>query len=258
MLNGPTIEKLRQMRLYGMLEALTEQEEVSHYRELSFYERLGLIVDREYDHREHRRLKRRLKEASLKQKAQIEDILFSAERGIDRREILYLSEGQWIKEGHNIIITGPTGVGKSYIACALCDALIRRGYTGRYYQMSKLLRYLRVWQVEGSVEKHINALSKVDVMVMDDFLIEEVGVKETRLFFEVVDDRTEKGGMIFCSQIPVSGWYERIGDSTLADAILDRIVHNTYRIELKGESMRKRKQLYRGDGASIKVSEMVE
>jgi DNA replication protein DnaC len=239
MLMGATKEKLRQMKLYGMVEALSEQEENSQYRGLSFEERLGFLVDREYELRSQKRLQRRLQQARLKQKAQVEDIEFSPERGLDRRQVLYLSEGQWIKDGHNIIITGPTGVGKTYLACALIDGLIRRGYSGRYYQMGKLLREMKVSELEGVVEKTLKALAKVDVLVLDDFLLEELGVVQTRNLLEVVDDRGG-GGMIICSQIPVSGWHERLSEGTLADAVLDRVVHNAYRIELKGESMRKK------------------
>ncbi|NOZ64725.1 MAG: ATP-binding protein [Caldiserica bacterium] len=212
MLNAPTVEKLRQMKLYGMVEALGEQEENSEYKNLGFEERLGFLVDREYELRQQKRLQRRLQQARLKQKAQVENLQFSPERGLDRKQVLYLSEGQWIKQHHNIIITGPTGVGKTYLACALCDALIRKGHSGRYYQMSKLLRGLRVSQVEGTVEKYLKGLIKVDILVVDDFLLEETGVKETRYLLEVVDDRAEAGGMIFCSQIPVSGWHERMED----------------------------------------------
>lgn len=232
------MEKLREMKLYGMVEALSEQEENPQYRRLSFEERLGFLVEREYELRRQKRLQRRLQEARLKVRAQVEDLRFSPQRGLDRRQVLYLSEGQWIKEGHNIIITGPTGVGKTYLACALIDTLIRRGYSGRYYQMGKLLRGIKVSELEGVVEKYLKAVVKVDILVVDDFLLEEAGVVETRYLLEVVDDRA--GGMIFCSQIPVSGWHERMADGTLADAVLDRVVHNAYRIELKGESMRKK------------------
>ena len=238
MLNGQTMEKLRQMRLYGMVEALSEQEEVSEYKGLSFEERLGFLVDREYELRKQKRLKRRLQDARLKLKAQVEDLQFSPQRGLEKRQVLYLSEGQWIGQGHNVIITGSTGVGKSYLACALTDTLIRRGYSGRYYQMGKLVRDIKVSELEGKIERVLKALAKVDVLVVDDFLLEEADISQTRYLLELIDDRT--GGMIFCSQIPVSGWHERMADKTLADAVLDRVVHNAYRIELQGESMRKK------------------
>ena len=250
MLNTPTTERLRELKLYGMLEALKEQEESPEYMRLNFEERLGLIVDREYALRQQKRLQRRYEQSSLKQRIEIEDLILNAERGIDRREILYLLENHWIKDRHNIIITGPTGVGKTYLSGALAMSAIKKGMTARYYQMNRMLRALTAAHMEGKIERYLKNIAKVDVLIIDDFLIEEAGIKEVRQLFEIIDERAERGGIIMASQIPVGKWHERMAEPTIADAILDRLIHNAYRIELKGESMRKKQQ--------IKVPEMVK
>jgi len=250
MLNTPTTERLRELKLYGMLEALKEQEESPEYRRLNFEERLGLIVDREYALRQQKRLQRRYEQSSLKQRIEIEDLILNAERGIDRREILYLLENHWIKDRHNIIITGPTGVGKTYLSGALAMSAIKKGMTARYYQMNRMLRALTAAHMEGKIERYLKNIAKVDVLIIDDFLIEEAGIKEVRQLFEIIDERAERGGIIMASQIPVGKWHERMAEPTIADAILDRLIHNAYRIELKGESMRKKQQ--------IKIPEMVK
>jgi len=154
--------------------------------------------------------------------------------------VLYLLESHWIKDRHNIIITGPTGVGKTYLAGAIAMSAIKKGMGARYYQLNKILRALTVAHIEGKVERYLKNIGKVDVLVIDDFLIEEVGVKEVRQLFEIIDEREQRGGIIMASQIPVGRWHERMAEPTIADAILDRVVHNAYRIELKGESMRKK------------------
>lgn len=234
-----SLEKLTQMRLYTMVDAIRQQLEQPSVQELSFEERLAMIVDREWLFRENRRLTRRLKEARLKQQAAVEDIDFRQPRGLDKSVMLTLSTCQWIRNHQNVIITGPTGIGKSYLAEALAQKACREGFTALYYRSPRLFRDLAIARGDGNYSKLLIKLAKTDLLVVDDWGLSSLTDAERRDFLEVMEDRHGSRSTVITSQYPVAKWHELIGEPTLADAILDRIVHNAHKIVLKGESMRK-------------------
>jgi len=240
MLHHPTLEKLQTLRLSGMHKALTEQLNMSDIDTLSFEERLGLLTDREITEREDRRLKTRLRQAKLKHNACIEDIDHHAPRGLDKALILQLASCRWIHEGLNLIVNGPTGVGKTWIACALAQKACREGYTALYLRLPRLFQELTLAHGDGRFPKLMATFAKTDLIVLDDWGLAKLNTEQRRDLLELLDDRHTHRSTIVTSQIPVDHWHEIIGDPTLADAILDRLVHNAYRINLKGESMRKR------------------
>jgi DNA replication protein DnaC len=241
MLTNPTIEKLNSMRLYGMARALTDQTQQPDINSLSFDERFALLVDQEYDDRENRRLKNRLRKAKLKQTACMEDIDYRQPRGLDKKFCMQLASCDWIKKHLNLFAIGPTGSGKTYLACALAHKACLRGLSAYYVRLPKLLPQLSIAKGDGSYMKIMKNLEKIDVLVLDDWGLLKMNAEHRRDILEILDDRHDKRSTIITSQLPVNLWHESIDDNTLADAILDRIVHNAYRIELKGESMRKLK-----------------
>jgi len=243
MLNHPTLDKLEALRFSGMVKALTEQMAVPDIEELSFEERLGLLVDREMTEREDRRLKTRLRQAKLKQTACVEDIDYRQPRGLDKSLMLDLAGCQWVKRHLNIMITGPTGVGKTWIACALAQKACREGYRALYLRLPKLLQELPIAKGDGTYIKLLARLAKIDVLILDDWGLSKLMAEQRRDLLEILEDRYDSRSTIVTSQLPVDKWHDIIGDPTLADAILDRLVHNAYKINLKGESMRKRKSL---------------
>ena len=240
MLNHPTLEKLHTLRLFGMLKALTEQMNMPGIDTLSFEERLGLLADREITEREDRRLKTRLRQAKLKHNACIEDIDYRAPRGLDKALILQLASCRWVHEGLNLIVNGPTGVGKTWIACAMAQKACREGYTALYLRLPRLFQALSLAHGDGRFPKLMAAFAKTDLIVLDDWGLAKLTAEQRRDLLELLDDRHGNRSTIVTSQLPVDHWHETIGDPTLADAILDRLIHNAYRINLKGESMRKR------------------
>lgn len=243
MLLSPTLDKLKELKFLGMVKELEEQLKSKSYNSLSFEERLGLLVEQEVLDRENRRLNSRLKQASLKQQACIEDIDFRHPRNLDKSMMLNLANCKWIKEHHNILITGVTGVGKSYLGCALGHRACLEGFRTMYVRLSRLLSDLVVARGDGRYEKIMKNLAKVDLLIIDDWGLNKLNEQERRDFLEIMEDRYDLKSTIITSQVPVNKWHELIGDSTIADAILDRIVHNSYRIELKGESLRKKNEL---------------
>jgi len=243
MLNHPTLDKLEALRFSGMVKALTEQMAVPDIEELSFEERLGLLVDREMTEREDRRLKTRLRQAKLKQSACVEDIDYRQPRGLDKSLMLDLTGCQWIKRHLNIMITGPTGVGKTWIACALAQKACREGYRALYLRLPKLLQELPIAKGDGTYIKLLARLAKIDVLILDDWGLSKLMAEQRRDLLEILEDRYDCRSTIVTSQLPVDKWHDIIGDPTLADAILDRLVHNAYKVNLRGESMRKRKSL---------------
>jgi len=222
-----------------MADAIRQQLEQPSVQDLGFEERIAMIVDREWLFRENRRLTRRLKAARLKQHAAVEDIDFRQPRGLDKSVMLTLSNCQWIRNHQNVIITGPTGIGKSYLAEALAQKACREGFTALYYRSSRIFRDLAIARGDGNYSKLLIRLAKTDLLVVDDWGLSSLTDAERRDFLEVMEDRHSIRSTVITSQYPVTKWHELIGEPTLADAILDRIVHNAHKIVLKGESMRK-------------------
>lgn len=241
MLTHPTLDKLQQLRLTGMYKALREQGSLPNIDDLSFDERLGLLADRELTEREDRRLQTRLRQARLKQSACLEDLDTRTPRGLDKALITQLATGQWIRDGLNLMILGPTGVGKTWIACALAQQACRQGYTSRYLRAPRLFEDLRLAHADGRFPKLMAAYAKVDLIVIDDWGLAPLDAGARRDLLELLDDRHGHRATLIASQMPVEHWHSVIGDPTLADAILDRLVHSAYRITLKGESLRKRR-----------------
>lgn len=240
MLTHPTLEKLRSLKLSGMVKALEEQAGIPDLKELSFEERLGLLVDREVTVRRNRKLQTLLKKAKLRLNASIEDIDYRHPRDLDKSLVLSLASCQWVEEHNNILIIGPTGVGKSYLACALAQKACREGYRTLYFRLPRLLQELAMARGDGRYGKMLINLAKNDLLVIDDWGLAPLDDHGRRDILEILEDRHNIRSTIFTSQLPLNNWHEIIGDPTLADAILDRLVHNAYKINLKGESMRKR------------------
>ncbi len=239
MLTHPTYEKLQSLRFFGMADALNEQVQMPEINELSFEERLGLLVDREMTDRENRRLANRLKRAKLRQSASVEDIDFRHPRGLDRGLVLKLAGCHWVKEHQNMIICGPTGVGKSYLACAFAQKACREGYTALYLRLSRLFQDLSLAKGDGRYGKLLDNFAKTNLLIFDDFGLKKLNMEQRHDLLEILEDRHKLQSTMVTSQVPVDHWHKIIGDATLADAILDRLVHNAHRINLKGESMRK-------------------
>jgi len=239
MLTHPTLEKLRALRLNGMLKALSEQQQMSDLGSLGFEERLGLLIDREMTDRDNRRLETRLKKAKLRHCCCMEDLDFKAARGLDKALILSLAACTWIARGINVLICGPTGIGKSYLACALGHKACLEGYSTLYLRLPRLFEELRLAKADGRYGKLMLSYAKTDLLILDDWGLTPMTDPQRRDLLELLEDRYGKRSTIVTSQLPVNAWHEAIGDPTLADAILDRLVHNAYKLELKGDSMRK-------------------
>ncbi|MCA1807520.1 MAG: IS21-like element helper ATPase IstB [Actinobacteria bacterium] len=239
MLKHPTLEKLHALKLTGMAAALTDQSATPDITELTFEERLGLLVDREMTERDNRRMTSRLRRARLRHNAILEDLDYRNSRGLDKGLIQSLASCQWVKEHLNVLITGPTGVGKTWLACALAHKACREGYTAQYVRLTRLLRELTIAKGDGQYAKLLTNLAKVDVLILDDWGLMKLSAENRRDLLEVLEDRHGRRSTIATSQLPIDQWHDVIGDATLADAILDRLVHNAYKINLRGESMRK-------------------
>ena len=236
-----TLERLHALRLPGMAAAFSEQLQTRAAAELPFEERLGLLLERELTHRDDRRLQRLLQEARLAlPAAAAEDIDFRAPRGLDRSVVARLVGADWVRHHQVVLIVGPTGVGKSFLACALGQAACRQGFTTRYFRLGRLLHALALARADGSYSKMLIKLAKTDVVLIDDWGLAPLSDPERRDLLEVLEDRYRKRATLVTSQLPVEHWYEYIGNATLADAILDRLVHGAHTLTLKGGSMRKR------------------
>ena len=242
MLTNPTLEKLQELRLSGMQNAYREQLEGSEYQDLAFDERLGFIVDREHTERHNRRLQTRLRKAKLRINATVEDIDYRAQRGLDKSVVLSLATCDWIRQHRNAIVTGPTGAGKTYLACALGHQACREGFTVQYHRVPKLFRELAVAKGDGRYPKLLAALAKTDLLILDDWATALLTDEQRRDLFEITEDRYDTRATLIAAQMPVKHWHETIGDPTLADAILDRLIHNAHTITLQGESMRKKRK----------------
>lgn len=234
-----TIEKLSELRLRGFVQGVREQLEDSKYNELSFEQRLAMLVDREHLRRENSRLSRRLSQARLKQSATIENINFQIPRKLKKALLLDLASGSWIHNKHNLFITGPTGIGKSYIACALADKACRLGFSALYIKTSNLIPQLLLARADGSYPSLATKLAKVQLLLIDEWLRDPLTESQARELQDIIDDRYGVSSSIFISQLKVKDWHKNISDPTIADAILDRIVHNAIKMDLDGESVRK-------------------
>ena len=250
MLKHPTLDKLHALKLTGMAAALADQSATPDMTDLSFEERLGLLVDREMTERDNRRMSSRLRRAKLRHTAILEDIDYRNSRSLDEGLIQSLASCQWVKEHLNVLITGPTGVGKTWLACALAHKACREGYTAQYVRLTRLLRELTIAKGDGQYAKLLTNLAKVDVLILDDWGLMKLSAENRRDLLEVLEDRHGRRSTIATSQLPIEEWHGVIGDATLADAILDRLVHNAYKINLRGESMRKQQAKLTGTETS--------
>ena len=240
MLHHPTLDRLQQLRLTGMARALAAQAQQTDIAHLGFEERLGLLLDSEAAERESRLNAARLKRAKLKQAATPEDVDFRHPRGLDRALFTRLMASDWVKSHQNVLICGPTGVGKTFLACALANQACRQGHSVLYVRLPRLLPSLALGRHDGSYAKTLNQLAKTDVLVIDDWGLAPLTDESRRDLLEIVDDRHGCRSTLITSQLPVPHWHAAIGDPTLADAILDRLVHQAHCLNLDGESLRKR------------------
>ncbi len=240
MLTQQTLDKLHALRLTGMREAFAQQLEQPQTHELSFDERLALLVDRELLYRDNRRLSRLLKDAKLRLTAAcVEDIDYRQPRGLQRPQMAALAAGDWLRAHHNLCLTGPTGTGKTYLACALGNQACRHGFSVRYLRLPRLLEQLAVARGDGSYSRLMNQLAKTDLLILDDWGIQPFTGPQRNDLMEVIEDRHGLHSTLIASQLPVEHWHDYLGEPTLADAILDRLLHNAHRLPLTGESMRK-------------------
>jgi DNA replication protein DnaC len=240
MLNQPTIEKLYTMKLHGMADAFRQQLGNADMSQLAFEERFGMLVDQQWQWKENRALARRLRSAHLKERGVVEDIDYQHPRGLDRKLMRTLANGEWVSHHQNILLIGPTGIGKSWLGCALAQKACRDGFSVLHKRSTELFRELAVAHADGSIGRVLQKLSRVDVLLLDDFAMAPLKDAERRDILEICDDRYQRRSMILTSQMPTDHWHEQIGDPSVADSILDRVVHNAYQIELKGESIRKK------------------
>lgn len=240
MLTQPTIEKLVAMRLRGMADAFGEQQQSVDSQRLSFEERLGLMIDRQWNWRQNLALERRLRNGRLQGSACIEDIDYRTPRGLDRQVVRSLiQESAWVREHQHLFLIGPTGVGKTWLARAFGQKACRDGYTSLFQKAAELFRGLATSRADGSHSKLLYQLGHVDLLIVDDWAMAPMTEAERRDFLEICDVRYQARSTLLTSQLPVTNWHAQIGDPTIADSILDRLVHNAHRIELKGESIRK-------------------
>ncbi len=241
MLNQPTIDRLRELKLPGMAIALQRQLDQPDLHRLAFEERLALLIDAESVHRDAERLKRLLRQAQFRQHAALEDLDTRAARGLDRSLIASLASGDWILNTQNLVITGPTGTGKSWIAQAFGNAACRLGFSVRYERTGRLLEILRTARADASYHKRLTALAKVELLILDDFGLNPLQTQERLDLLEILEDRHQIHSTIITSQLPITAFHQYLNEPTVADAILDRLLHRCHRIDLTGDSLRKRK-----------------
>lgn len=234
-----TLEQLKALKLVGFIEAWQEQQAQPTYQDLSFDERLALLVERESLRRHQQRLARRLKQAQLFNSATLAEVDFSVPRGLKKAQFLQWAQGQWLGEHLNLILLGPTGVGKTFLACVLADHLCKQGFSARYLKTADLLCELKLAKVDGSFPKLRKHLAAFDLLILDEWLRDPLSANDARELLDLLDDRYRRASCLFASQFPINQWHQQIAEPTLADAILDRIVHDSLRLSLNGESMRK-------------------
>jgi DNA replication protein DnaC len=239
MLLQPTIDGMKQLKLFGMLKAFDSQQALADISALCFEERFGMLIDAELTSRENRRTQMRLKLAKLTHSATIEEL--EPNRGLDRAEIAALATCEWLRRKHNIIITGPTGVGKSFLACALANKACREGFTAHFDRAPRLFQKLAIARADGRYAKVMETIAAKQLLVIDDFGLFALNEEQRQDLLELVEDRYSHGSLVITTQVPIEHWHEIVGDPTIADAVLDRVVHNAHKLHLKGESKRKEK-----------------
>jgi DNA replication protein DnaC len=240
MMINETREKMSKLKLAGMLKALEDQEANVSSRDLSFEERLGLLIDREDLERENRKMQSRLRQARFKQQACLEDIDYSGSRGIEKSKLMSLADCNWVARSQSLIITGPTGVGKTYLACAMAHKACKLGYSSIYYRVTKLFEELALAKADGSYIKFLARIAKKDVLILDDWGLFSLTDEQSQFLAEIVEDRYGFRSTIITSQLPIDKWYGLISNPTVGESILDRITHNSHQFKLSGESMRKK------------------
>lgn len=254
MLDEQTFTKLNQMKLYGFAHALEQQMESKNFDKLTFEERVGMLVDQEWTDRQTRKLTRRLAQAKLREEACIEDIDYRHRRGLDRKLVARLSTCQWIEQSQNVILVGATGLGKTYLACALANKACQESKTALYRRVPRLLHELTLARADGSLPRLLSRWEKIDVLILDDWGLAPLKDQERRDLLEVLDDRYDKRATIVATQLPVKHWHKIVGDPTIADAICDRLVHAAHTITLSGESIRKQRAQKKSGETSKKTT----
>ena len=240
-MNSTVLNKMSHMKFYGMQQAYKTLLDTNQHHSLTNDEIVSMLIQAEWDDRENRKINRYIKTARFRYGAHVEDMDFTTKRGLDKTQLLRLANGSFIQKKENLLIVGPTGVGKSYIASALGHQACLQGYRTLYFNAQKLFPQLNIFKADGTYLKQISRIERHDLLIIDDFGLKPLDTNARMMLLEIIEDRHGRRSTIIASQLPVSKWHDIIGDSTVADAILDRRVHAAHRIELKGESMRKRK-----------------
>ncbi len=243
-----TLDRLYELRLHGMRQALKERTDANSCQDLYFDERLGLLIEAEDAWRMNSRIQIRIKKAKIRQNARIEELDYRAARNIDRGTLDSLASCRWLSDKRNAILVGPAGVGKTFLASALTLRACQEGFSARYFRAPRLLHDLDIARADGTYRTKLASLAHIDLVVLDDWLIAPLQEAHRRDLLEILDDRYDNRSTMIASQMPVELWHQAIGDPTLADAILDRLVHNAYRLDIKGDSLRKAKGIPTSDG----------
>ncbi len=243
MLDQATLQTLRSFKLFGMAEALEQQSKQPDVESLSFEERMGLLIDRESTSRDNRRLSRLLRLAKLREQACVQDIDYRHPRGLQKSLVTSLATCGWVRKAQNVCLSGPTGCGKTYLACALGHAACRQGLSVRYWRLPRLFEGVRIAHGDGSYARLLSSLAKTDLLILDDWGLKQPAIQERHDLLEVLEDRYGNRATLVTSQLPVKNWHAYLGEPTVADAILDRLVHNAHKIQLSGDSMRKKSKV---------------